>query len=185
MKQLQQLVDHLWLYGLPEEMEVLTESDRYYNDASHVLYATCTDRIQVYLSRALWYVDLQITVVVSFLLPFTYQTKPSVQWRCWLGVRKSIWPVKIEWWGASMVICLEWAANDTHGPADGTDSPIISCFIKIQTGLTLLLPAYPCCLAKEAVKLLSVVDIKEHSKLLHSGTRNVGQCPAWWTPCRI
>jgi len=78
VKQLWQLVDHLWLHGLPEEMKVLTESDRYYNDASHVLYATCTDRIQVYLSRALWYVDLQITVVVSFLLPLTYQTKPSV-----------------------------------------------------------------------------------------------------------
>jgi len=24
-----------------------------------------------------------------------------------LGGRKGIWPVKIEWWGAGMVICLE------------------------------------------------------------------------------
>ena len=30
---------------------------------------------------------------------------PSVLWHCWLGVRKSIWPVKIEWWGVCMVIC--------------------------------------------------------------------------------
>jgi len=31
-----------------------------------------------------------------------------------LGIRKGIWPVKIEWWGAGMVICLEWSANDLH-----------------------------------------------------------------------
>ena len=29
-------------------------------------------------------------------------------WHCWLRVRKSIRPVKIAWWGVSMVICLEW-----------------------------------------------------------------------------
>jgi len=34
--------------------------------------------------------------------------------------------------------------------------PIISCFIKIQIGLTLLMPAYPGCPEKEAVKLMSV-----------------------------
>ena len=33
-------------------------------------------------------------------------TVPSVLWHCWLGVRKSIRPVKIEWWGVGMVICL-------------------------------------------------------------------------------
>jgi len=28
-----------------------------------------------------------------------------------LGGRKGIWPVKTEWWGAGMVICLEQGAD--------------------------------------------------------------------------
>ena len=43
---------------------------------------------------------------------------PSVLWRCWLGGRKGIRPVKNEWWGAGVVICLEWGA--VYGPADVT-----------------------------------------------------------------
>jgi len=39
---------------------------------------------------------------------------PSVLWRCWLGGRKGIRPVKTEWWGTGMVICLERDANDLH-----------------------------------------------------------------------
>ena len=37
---------------------------------------------------------------------------PSVLWRCWLGGRKGIRPVKnLEWWGTGMVICLEQGAD--------------------------------------------------------------------------
>ena len=36
---------------------------------------------------------------------------PSVLWRCWLGGRKGIQPVKTEWWGAGVVICLERGAD--------------------------------------------------------------------------
>ena len=36
---------------------------------------------------------------------------PSVFWRCWLGGSKGIQPVKTEWWGAGMVICLERGAD--------------------------------------------------------------------------
>ena len=39
---------------------------------------------------------------------------PSVLWHCWLGVRKSIWPVKIESWGVGVVICLERGADCLH-----------------------------------------------------------------------
>ena len=39
------------------------------------------------------------------------RTMPSVLWRCWLGSRKGIRPVKNEWWGAGMVICLEQGAD--------------------------------------------------------------------------
>jgi len=40
----------------------------------------------------------------------------SVPWRCWLGIRKIIRRVKIDWWGVGVVICLE------RVPADATAS---------------------------------------------------------------
>jgi len=47
---------------------------------------------------------------------------PSVLWRCWLGDRKGIRPVKTEWWGAGVVVCLERDAHlhNAYGPADAT-----------------------------------------------------------------
>ena len=36
---------------------------------------------------------------------------PSMLWHCCL---KSIRPVKIEWWGVGVVICLEWSAGCLH-----------------------------------------------------------------------
>jgi len=36
---------------------------------------------------------------------------PSVLWHCWLGVRKTIWPVKIDWRGVSVVISLKRGAD--------------------------------------------------------------------------
>jgi len=52
-----------------------------------------------------------------------------------------------------MVICLERGANDlcvVHC------HPIISCFIKIQIGLTFLVPVYPGFPGKEVIKRASV-----------------------------
>ena len=43
-----------------------------------------------------------------------YFDLPSVLWHCWLGIRKSIRPVKIEWWGIGVVICLEWGTDCLH-----------------------------------------------------------------------
>jgi len=43
-------------------------------------------------------------------------TQPSVLWHCWLGVRKSIWPVKIEWWvwlsvwSDVQIVCTLWSS---------------------------------------------------------------------------
>jgi len=43
---------------------------------------------------------------------------PSVLWHCWLGIRKSIWPVKklsdemLEW--LVLVTCLKQGTNDVH-----------------------------------------------------------------------
>ena len=54
---------------------------------------------------------------------------PSVLWRCWLGGRKGIQPVKTEWWGAGVVICLEQGA-DLH-MAQLMPLPLtVSCFSK-------------------------------------------------------
>ena len=61
-------------------------------------------------------------------------------WRCWVGGRKGIRTVKTEWWGAGVVICLErgW---DLH-MAQLMPLPLtVSCFSKIQTGFTFLVPA--------------------------------------------
>ena len=51
-------------------------------------------------------------------------------------------PVKDEWWGAGMVICLERDA-DLH-MAQLMPLPLtVSRFTKIQIGFTFLVPAYP------------------------------------------
>ena len=42
----------------------------------------------------------------------------------WAASRKGIWPVKTEWWGTGVVICLKWEANDLHdSPVDVTATP--------------------------------------------------------------
>ena len=46
-----------------------------------------------------------------------------------------------------------------YGPADATAIPIVSCFIKIQIGLTYLVLAYPGCPGKEAIKWVSVIRL--------------------------
>jgi len=70
-----------------------------------------------------------------------------------LGSRKGIQPVKNEWWGVGVVVCLERGA-DLH-MAQLTPLPLtVSCSCKIQIGFTFLVPAYPGCPGKEAVKWL-------------------------------
>jgi len=51
-----------------------------------------------------------------------------------------------------MVICLQQGANDLHIIQLMPLPIVISCFIKIQIGLTFLVPAYSGCPGKEAVK---------------------------------
>jgi len=82
---------------------------------------------------------------------------PSVLWRCRLGGRKGIRPVKTEWWGAGVVrpICLERVA-DLH-IAQLMPLPLtVSYFSKIQIGFTFLVPAYPGSPGKKAVKRVCV-----------------------------
>jgi len=56
---------------------------------------------------------------------------------------------KTERWGAGMVVCLEWGA-DLH---TAQLTPLtVSCFSKIQTGFTFLVPAHLGSPGKRAVK---------------------------------
>ena len=78
-----------------------------------------------------------------------------VLWRWWLGGRKGIRPVKTEWWGAGMVVCLERGA-DLHMTQLMPLSLTVSCFSNIQIGFTFLVPAHPGSPGQRAVKRLCV-----------------------------
>jgi len=80
---------------------------------------------------------------------------PSVLGHCLLGSRKGIWPVKKEWWGgAGVVIYLERGA-DLHM---AQLMPLtVSCFSKIQTGFTFLVPAHLGSPGQRAVKRVCVL----------------------------
>jgi len=72
-----------------------------------------------------------------------------------LGGRKGIRPVKIEWWGAAVVVCLKQGA-DLH-MAQLMPLPLtVSCFSKIQIGFTFLVPAHLGSPRKKAVKRVCV-----------------------------
>jgi len=75
----------------------------------------------------------------------------------WAAGRASgrIWPVKTEWWGAGVVICLERGA-DLH-MAQLMSLPLtVSCFSKIQIGFSFLVPAHLGSPGKRAVKRVCV-----------------------------
>ena len=80
---------------------------------------------------------------------------PSVLWHCWLGVRKSIWPVKTEWWGDGVVVCLEQGADCLHMVQLMPLHPETPSFLaSFKSGLffAFLVPAYLGCPGKEATK---------------------------------
>ena len=80
---------------------------------------------------------------------------PSVLWRCWLGGRKGIQPVKTEWWGAGMIICLERGA-DLHMFQLMPLPLTVYCFSKIQIDFTFLVPTHPGSPGQRAVKRVCV-----------------------------
>jgi len=54
---------------------------------------------------------------------------------CSLDVRKNIWPIKLEWWGVGMIICLKQSADCL---SLSSENPIISCLIIMQNGFSFL-----------------------------------------------
>ena len=58
----------------------------------------------------LWWLNIWldsglICIVLIWLFLFSL-CLPSVLWHCWLGIRKCIRLVKIEWWGVGVIVCL-------------------------------------------------------------------------------
>jgi len=75
----------------------------------------------------------------------------TVLWCCWLGGRKGVRPVKTEYWGAGVVICLEQGAD--LNMAQLMPLPlIVSGFSKIQIGFSFLVPAHQGSPRQRAVK---------------------------------
>jgi len=97
-------------------------------------------------------------------------TMPSVLWRCWLGGRKGIRPVKkvVGCWHG---ICLEQGA-DLH-MAQLMPLPLtVSCSSKIQIDFTFLVPAHLGSPGKRAVKrecvdITSTLGLFQASSLWH------------------
>jgi len=83
---------------------------------------------------------------------------PSVLWRCWLGGRKGIRPVK-NWVVGCWHSYLSGArCRLAYGPADATATPVLthSCVSKVQIGFTFLVPAQMGSPGKRAVKRVYV-----------------------------
>ena len=104
-----------------------------------------------------WLLMLLTSPVVGWQIPtdcclvWSCLVLPSVLWRCWLGGRKGIRPVKTERWGAGMVICLERGA-DLHMTQLMPLPLTVSCFSEIQISFTFLVPRYPGSPGQRAVK---------------------------------
>jgi len=87
-----------------------------------------------------------------------------------LGGRKGIRPVKNRVVGYWRGYSLERGA-DLH-MAQLMPLPLtVSCSSKIQIGLTFLVPAYPVCPGKEAIKWLLLPDPWKHCKQLYDTTQ--------------
>ena len=96
--------------------------------------ATFTNRVSVQTEPF----KISCTIIVTLILP-------SVLWRCWLGSRKGIRPVKrTEWWeqGADLHVAQLMPLPLT-----------VSCFSRIQIGFTFLVPAHPGSPGQRAVKM--------------------------------
>ena len=78
---------------------------------------------------------------------------PSVFWRCWLGGRKGIQPVK-KLSGGVLVWLSVWSEVQT---CQLMPLPLtVSCFSKIQIGFTFLVPAHLGSPGKRAIKRVCV-----------------------------
>jgi len=76
-----------------------------------------------------------------------------------VGCRKGIRPVKTEWWGDGVVICLERGA-ELHMAQLMPLSLTVSCFSEVQTGFTFLVLAHSGSHEQRAIKWVCVCVCK-------------------------
>jgi len=122
-----------------------------------LLFSTWNDKFQVSKSYCLLRTDhtsdniwihsvfhstALIVPVLTYVVVIDYYAVSSVLWRCWLGGRKGIRPVKNWVVICGVVICLESGA-DLHMSQLIPLPLTVSCFSKIQIGYTFLVPAHP------------------------------------------
>ena len=93
---------------------------------------------------------------ISLYADWLIEYLPVVLWHCLLSVRSSIQLIKklsnevlasLSVWSEVQVVCIWSSWCHCY--------PIIYCFIKIQIGLTFLVPAYPGCLEHRGVCLFN------------------------------
>jgi len=131
--------------------------------------------------------DLVVAFGLLHLCLYCCVSVPLVLWRCWLGGRKGIRPVKSEWWVAGMVICLERGA-DLHMVQLMLLVLTVSCFSKIEIGFTFLVPAHPGSPGRGAVKWVCAVFLCCYrfsvNKDLHSCHKQLKVKKIWsvWKP---
>ena len=107
---------------------------------------------------------------------------PSMPWCCWLNGRKDIRPVKTQWWGAGVVICLEQGA-DLH-MAQLMPLPLtVSCFSKIQIGFTFLVPAHAGSPGQKGPLNGCVCSTDEIFKISSHNMHCYGHGEIWWLIC--
>ena len=118
-----------------------------------------------------WYVSILCFYFLFFILP-------SVLWRCWLGGRKGIRPVKNIKSGGVLVWLFVWNEVQTCIMAHLMPlPPTVSCFSKIQIGFTFLVLAHLGCPGQRALKRVCVLFVllvvvlccrKTRSQIVHS-----------------
>jgi len=119
-------------------------------EINHLQKATCilyTPHYHSYSVKLLWLESLtRNEFVISGTANKHFCIITNLLWHCSLGIRKSTWPLKmsnevlarLSVCRKVQMICIWYSWCHCN--------PIISCFIKIQTGLTfLLVPAYSGC----------------------------------------
>ena len=83
--------------------------------------------------------------------------RPSVLWRCWLGSRKGIWPVKNWVVGCWHGYLFGARCRLAYGPADATATHcLLLQYSKIQIGFAFLVWAHPGYPGQRAVKWMCV-----------------------------
>jgi len=98
----------------------------FYQSAENVIIGHMTNISFVSIESHICSRSLALTVQIGILCTGISEVFPSVLWRCWMGVRKGIRPVKTEWWlvrywrGYLSGARCKWFA---YGPADCTAIP--------------------------------------------------------------